>query len=138
MLSAIKYWIWLTTVLEPPAAWLVYNHFGSPEDAYFADHSSYNFIEGLTPPQHTALKEKDLGRAEEILEDCARKDIRVITWQDAGYPERLRNIPAPPLILYLRGKLCHFDEEAAIAMAGTRHASPYGLSLIHISEPTRP
>lgn len=51
MLSAIKYWIWLTTVLEPPAAWLVYNHFGSPEDAYFADHSSYNFIEGLTPPQ---------------------------------------------------------------------------------------
>ena len=126
MLSAIKYWIWLTTVLEPPAAWLVYNHFGSPEDAYFADHSSYNFIEGLTPPQHTALKEKDQGRAEEILEDCARKDIRVITWQDAGYPERLRNIPAPPLILYLRGKLCHFDEEAAIAMAGTRHASPYG------------
>lgn len=73
MLSAIKYWIWLTTVLEPPAAWLVYNHFGSPEDAYFADHSSYNFIEGLTPPQHTALKEKDLGRAEEILEDCAPK-----------------------------------------------------------------
>lgn len=126
MLSAIKYWIWLTTVLEPPAAWLVYNYFGSPEDAFFADAASYDFIEGLTPPQRAALKEKDLGRAEEILEDCTRGDIRVITWQDAGYPERLRNIPAPPLVLYLRGKLCRFDEEAAIAMAGTRRASPYG------------
>ena len=45
---------------------------------------------------------------------------------DAVSYTHLRNIPAPPLILYLRGKLCHFDEEAAIAMAGTRHASPYG------------
>lgn len=126
MLSAIKYWIWLTTMLEPSAAWLVYNHFGSPEDAFFADGTCYDFIEGLSQSQRAALKEKDLGRVEEILEDCTRGSVRVITWQDADYPERLRNIPTPPLVLYLRGKLCHFDEEAAVAMAGTRRASPYG------------
>lgn len=126
MLSAIKYWIWLATLLEPPAAWLVYNHFGSPEDAFFADATSYDFIEGLSPSQCAVLKEKDLGHVEEILEDCTRSGIHVITWQDADYPERLRNIIAPPLVLYLRGRLCRFDEEAAIAMAGTRRASPYG------------
>ena len=126
MLSAIKYWIWLTTLLEPPAAWLVYNHFSSPEDAFFADNISYDFIEGLSQPQRTALKEKDLGRVEEILDDCTRNNIHVITWQDADYPERLRNITTPPLVLYLRGRLCQFDDEAAIAMAGTRRASPYG------------
>ncbi len=126
MLSAIKYWIWLSTALDPPGAWLIYSHFGSPEEAYFADNSSYDFIEALTTLQRTTLKEKDIGHAEEILEDCTRNDIRIVTWQDASYPERLRNIPAPPLVLYLRGKLCHFDEEAAIAMAGTRRASPYG------------
>ena len=126
MLSAIKYWIWLSTLLEPPAAWLVYNHFGSPEGAFFADNTSYDFIEGLSQPQRAALREKNLGHAEEILEDCTRNSIHVITWQDADYPERLRNSIAPPLVLYLRGRLCRFDEEAAIAMAGTRRASPYG------------
>ncbi len=126
MLSAIKYWIWLATALEPPAAWLVYNHFGSPEDAFFADNPSYDCIEGLSQPQRAALKEKDLGHVEEILEDCTRNSIHVITWQDADYPERLRNGIAPPLVLYLRGRLCQFDDEAAIAMAGTRRASPYG------------
>lgn len=126
MLSAIKYWIWLATALEPPAAWLVYNHFGSPEDAFFADNPSYDCIEGLSQPQRAALKEKDLGHVEEILEDCTRNNIHVITWQDADYPERLRNGIAPPLVLYLRGRLCRFDDEAAIAMAGTRRASPYG------------
>lgn len=126
MLSAIKYWIWLSTTLDPLGAWLVYAHFGSPEEAYFADNSAYDFIEELTVPLRTALKEKNLSRAEEILDDCTRGNIRIVTWQDASYPERLRNIPSPPLVLYLLGKPCHFDEEAAIAMAGTRRASPYG------------
>lgn len=86
MLSAIKYWVWLSTALDPLGAWLVYAHFGSPEEAYFADDSSYDFIEGLTIPLRTALKEKDISRAEEILDDCTRSDIRIITWQDASYP----------------------------------------------------
>lgn len=129
MLSTLKYWIWLSTALEPPAAWQVYHHFGSPEDAYFADTRSYDFVEGLTPPQRTALGEKEPSRMEEILADCACANIQILTWQDASYPERLRNCFAPPLVLYLRGKPCHFDEEAAIAMAGTRRASPYGMQM---------
>lgn len=116
----------MATLLEPPAAWLVYNHFGSPEGAFFTDNNSYDSIEGLSQPQRAALKEKDLGRIDEILDDCTRNSIHIITWQDADYPERLRNITTPPLVLYLRGKPCRFDDEAAIAMAGTRRASPYG------------
>lgn len=116
----------MATLLEPPAAWLVYNHFGSPEGAFFTDNTSYDSIEGLSQTQRAALKEKDLGRIDEILDDCTRNSIHIITWQDADYPERLRNITTPPLVLYLRGRPCRFDDEAAIAMAGTRRASPYG------------
>ena len=126
MLSTTKYWVWLSSAAEPAAAWLVYDHFGSPEDAFLADESSYDLIRGLPASQRASLRAKDLSLAEEILDNCVRHNIRVLTWQDAGYPERLRNTYQPPMVLYLKGRTCHFDEEAAIAMAGTRKATLYG------------
>lgn len=126
MPSSVKYWVWLSTVLDPSAAHLVCRHFSSPADVFAADPSRFDSIPGLTPQQRKALRETGLERAEEILDDCARKYIRIITWQDTSYPERLRNSSTPPLVFYARGRQCHFDEEAAIAMAGTRRASAYG------------
>ncbi len=47
--------------------------------------------------------------------------------QDADYPMRLRNIFEPPCLLYVKGQLPVIDEEVAVAMVGTRKASPYGI-----------
>ena len=47
--------------------------------------------------------------------------------QDADYPVRLRNIFEPPSLLYVKGQLPVIDEEVAVAMVGTRKASPYGV-----------
>lgn len=55
--------------------------------------------------------------------------LRIITLQDAAYPNRLRNIYAPPVVLYVRGALPLVDENALIAVIGTRKASPYGLRM---------
>ena len=38
----------------------------------------------------------------------------------AAYPARLRDIFDPPVLLYGKGSLPLFDEEAAIAVVGTR------------------
>ena len=43
--------------------------------------------------------------------------------QDAAYPNRLRNIEVPPVLLYVGGRMPSFDEEAAIAVVGTRTSS---------------
>ena len=51
-----------------------------------------------------------------------------LTLQDAGYPNRLRNIYDPPCLLYVRGRLPAFDDEAAVAVVGTRDCTPYGVS----------
>ena len=42
-----------------------------------------------------------------------------------GYPRNLREIPDPPAVLYVQGKLQPRDM-LAIAIVGTRHASNYG------------
>lgn len=126
MLTNLKAWLWLTTRLEAGPAWQVLAHFDSPEQAYFADPAEYLLIPKLSDKQRRQLGNKSLQDIDLLLGKCDELGVGILTWQDADYPERLRNIELPPLVLYYRGKLPRFDEEIAIAMAGTRKASPYG------------
>src|SRR6266540_3063568 len=50
-----------------------------------------------------------------------------LTLADADYPELLRQLPDPPLALFYRGNLALL-QKTAVAMVGSRHASPYGLN----------
>jgi DNA processing protein len=61
-----------------------------------------------------------------VIEKCLEKGIRAITIKDAAYPERLRNIYAPPVVLYMRGHDITIDDEICIAMVGTRGSTMYG------------
>lgn len=126
MLTSVKYWLWLTSRLDPAAAWQVFCHFGSPEKAYFSDPGEYSRIEGLSPQQQKLLEDKSVTYAEQILARCDSRNIRILTFSDTDFPERLRNIEVPPLVLYLRGRMLRFDDRAVIAMAGTRKATLYG------------
>lgn len=131
MLTSVKYWLWLTNLLEPAPAWQVYCHFASPEKAYFSDPGEYERIKDLSPEQRALLRDKSVTAAEHILERCDLLGIRILTFSDTDFPERLRNIEVPPLVLYLRGRLLRFDERAVIAFAGTRRATPYGTKAAH-------
>ena len=126
MLTGLKAWLWLTAALDCGPAWQVLRHFDSPEQAYFADPAEYELIPKLTPAQKARLRDKSLQKADKILADCDAANVSILTWQDSLYPERLRNIDLPPLVLYWRGTFPRFDEEIAIAIAGTRNATPYG------------
>ena len=128
-MSALKFWVWLTEQnrLGGPARQALLEHFGSPEEVYYAEPGDLLQVEGITADQVQALENKSLDRAPSILEECARKDIFLLTAQDALYPQRLKNIYDPPLLLYGRGSMPLFDEEAAVAVVGTRSCSPYGI-----------
>ena len=130
-MSALKFWVWLTEQnrLGGPARQALLEHFGSPEEVYYAEPGDLLQVEGITADQVQALENKSLDRAQSILEECARKDIFLLTAQDALYPQRLKNIYDPPLLLYGRGSMPLFDEEAAVAVVGTRSCSPYGIRM---------
>lgn len=128
-MATLKYWLWLTTRkgLGTLTAVRILEAFGTPESAYFADGKEYDLVEALSGTAKSSLLDKDLSGAEAILADCDRLGYRILTLQDAEYPNRLKNIPDPPLLLYLRGKLPPIDESLVIGMVGSRAASPYGL-----------
>ena len=128
-MAALKYWVWLSTAkgLSNHSRWLLLEHFSSPEDIYYAEPEQLRLVEGLTASQLEALENKSLDRAQQILETCAEKEIFVLTAQDAAYPNRLRSIYDAPILLYGRGAMPLFDDEATIAMVGTRSCTPYGI-----------
>lgn len=124
----LKYWLWLTNLrgLRNQTRLALLRHFGTPEDLYYADEGELLLTEGMTREQAALLSDHDLSAADRILTDCQRLDLTLLTLQDAAYPGRLRNIYDPPCLLYVKGRLPAFDEEAAVAVVGTRKCTPYG------------
>ena len=59
------------------------------------------------------------------LAGLEREGIQALTWDDAAYPRRLREIDDAPPVLYSRGNLSPADE-VALAVVGTRRPTPYG------------
>lgn len=59
-----------------------------------------------------------------------RSNVQVITWLDDNYPANLRQIDAPPPLLFVRGDLQPSDLWA-IGVVGTRRASVYGREVAH-------
>lgn len=60
-----------------------------------------------------------------IMEGLERSGARITVVTDNGYPSLLREIAAPPPVLYYRGELIETDR-TAVAIVGTRRMTPYG------------
>jgi len=129
-MSSLKYWVWLASAggVGPVAGAQLLKRFGTPEMVFLADPKEYREIEGARSANFSQLALKNTDAAGKILESCQRFGYRVITIHDAQYPERLRNIYDPPLVMYIRGNLPVVDDEAAVAVVGTRNCTPYGIT----------
>ncbi len=66
---------------------------------------------------------------EKVWENIQKLGITVLTWDDPGYPERLKEVSPSPPVLYLKGSL-HPDDGWAVAVVGTRRISSYGRQVV--------
>ncbi len=55
--------------------------------------------------------------------------IATISLHDTNYPALLREIPDPPELLYVRGVGSKINVKKTIAVVGTRHPTPYGITM---------
>lgn len=95
-----------------------------PEELY---HASVEELPQIS--DRIALLDKDLTGARAIAESCREKGIGILTFRDAAYPNRLRNVEDGPVLLYYRGICPDPDSRPMIALVGTRKATPYGLRI---------
>lgn len=129
--SALKYWIWFADAqgadLNSKAEAL--ERFGTAEEIWKAPAGAFTETDGISAKSSAAFDDKSLERAEEIIRLCDEKEIDIITIDDEEYPASLKEIYAPPYVIYVRGKLPDFRENPAVAVIGTRTASAYGLKM---------
>jgi len=126
-MANLNYFLWLTTRkgLQPGDPWALLRRFGTPEAVYYADDSEYE-LHGVPAAKRRSLGDKSLDGAERVREECERLGQRILTIQDADYPELLARIADPPCVLYLRGKPLHVDGRLTLGIVGTRKSSHYG------------
>ena len=129
-MSALSYWIWLSNAeLSVRTKAALMEHYGDAETAFFAPAGEFAHIEGVSRADAAILERRDISDTARIIEECQAQGLSVISYQDSAYPSRLRNIYAPPPVLYIKGRLPAVDDNAVIAVVGTRKATPYGLKM---------
>lgn len=124
-------WIALNSIkgIGPVRIKKLLEKYGSPE-AVFRESPSTIAKEGIIP--ESCISEFNnpalFKEAEEQIKLAQKIDARIITLADKNYPVYLKEIFAPPPVLYVKGNPSSFTNHA-VAVVGTRTPTPYGKSV---------
>lgn len=122
------YWIWLSVTLVPgsDSFALLRGSFSSPKEIFEADAEAIEKILGAKRQQEIErLARKDLRRAYAIRDFMALKNVKVLVYDDPRYPQRLREIPNPPVMLYYAGQLPDLEKSFCVSCVGSRAHTDY-------------
>jgi len=123
----IKYWIGFSFIPSIGRVRLnrLETHFGNLEDAWKAGPDEF-IRAGLDKNVVRAIVSwRPRVDLEAEMEKLERYGVQALTWHDALYPSRLKEIHDHPPVLYIRGSLLP-EDEWCLAVVGTRRASAYG------------
>ena len=131
-MSDLKYWLAFNYVngIGPAKVQALLGAFGDLERAWHAGESQLRDI-GFDARAIDSLRE---ARQKLDLDAYATKvaasGAQALTWESADYPGLLRQIPAAPPVLFVRGAFAPVDDWA-VAVVGTRRLSAYGRLVTH-------
>lgn len=121
-------WIALNSVkgLGPVKIKQLIDHFGSAE-AVFKCPAALLRRGGVVPEPCVAqlLDKRLFDAAEEQLALARKEKVTVLTSASDGYPPYLKEIFAPPPVLFVKGDVSVFSRHA-VGVVGTRHPTAYG------------
>ena len=123
------YWVWLSVTFGAGSTRVLKlcNRYSFDAKAIFD--ASSDIDKELLPKSDSILKrlrEKDLDLPFRICEYCQKYNIEIITPEDDIFPEKLKEIPSMPAVLYSQGDFPDFNSSLAVGMVGVRDASSYG------------
>jgi DNA processing protein len=121
------YYYWLATIdgVGPKRARDIIEYFGSPSEAWQGTYEDFIKIRGLnTQLLEKIIERRDKDRLQKELSCIRSRDIIIVTIDDDEYPENLKSIYDPPLILYCRGKMVKCKKY--LAVVGSRKCTSYG------------
>lgn len=113
--------------LSPAWQRLLVETIGSAQAVLAAGDEQLLEIESVSRAHLSKLREAqthtDLGQLRNL---CLEHGVHLVSYQDEEYPPLLAEIPDAPTLLFVQGQLTR-DDDLAVALVGTRKATPYGL-----------
>ncbi len=105
------------------------DHFGSAGRVLGASVETLKGAEGVGSKLADKIRHARADFDPEVeLEECRKYGVHPVPPDSAEYPPSLKEIPAPPSLLYVQGSIQERDG-LAIAIVGSRHCTPYGLRI---------
>ena len=127
---SVEYWIWLQTALGAGARTdEILAYFGNPEELYLAGSEEWRLSGLFTGKRIEALKSSTPSETMSVIRECNSKGYTIITPDSTLYPERFRQLPDMPLVIYGLGNCSVINDKVSIGMVGTRDSSSYGTEI---------
>lgn len=130
-MDEIYYWIALTLIQDvgPLKAKRLLSIFKDPVDIFKANKKDLCNIDGIGEKTANEIKGfKSWDMVERCMNLMMKEDIKAIHLRDPLYPEMLKFIENPPIVLYYKGRL-NGDDRYAIGIVGSRKPTHYGISV---------
>lgn len=123
------YWVWLAqmTGVSAQRKIALLREYVNAKELHDAGKHAILTLENTTLRERDAFEYRNLDKAKKIVEECDEKGIGILPITSKLYPEQLRKIPDPPIILYFKGQIPRWDTLPAIGIVGTRKGSLYGM-----------
>lgn len=125
------YWIWLSEALGQGENCLplVSYYNWDAKKIYEADVRDVFSLGVYTLAKVRKLKSYPIENAEKSMKEALDAGMKIITPKSEYYPESLKRIDTPPLVLYLYGDEKVLLNELSISVVGAREASDYGCAV---------
>ena len=104
---------------------------GSAKDVFEASYKKILRIPGIGPKTAGTLRRGiTLEKAETIVKNCERKNIRIFHYTDEQYPARMKQLYDAPTIIYWLGQ-GNLNPGRTVGIVGTRQATIYGKETVN-------
>lgn len=104
-------------------------YFSSPEEIYNADKEALTECGMFNEKEIAYLEKKDMSFVAGEIERCNRERCYLVDYYSKFYPKALREIPEPPLMLYVKGSREALMKADMVTVAGSRSSDAYGVSV---------
>lgn len=124
----LVYYLWLTGIrgIGPVNQHTLLRVFKTPEAVYHASEAEL-LAAGLAKKRAKfVLESRDLDRARQVLEQCRKLGIFLMTNQDEIYPKKLRQNADLPVLMYGKGKPEQFSPDADLGIDFNQKWQPFG------------
>ncbi len=105
---------------------------GKAENLLSCPESAKRYLFKNLPEQKAKTVTLSLNReyAETVVKSLDKRSVKAVTIFSSDYPERLKNLDTPPLVLYCKGDISLLNSKKTLSAVGSRKTLPYAEALL--------